>query len=147
MQQSPSWEANSSSASHETPRILWNSEVHYCIHKRPPAVPLLSQINAFHDSASHCFKPLFNIILPSMPRVFKWFFLSGIPTKTLYATFLSPTRTTCPVYLVLPDLISHGSIYSLNVKGTFSQSYKTADKILLPYVWILRARILCNNLK
>jgi hypothetical protein len=38
MEQRPSWEANSFSASQEIPRILWNTEVHYCIHKSPPPV-------------------------------------------------------------------------------------------------------------
>ena len=33
MEQSPSWEANWFSASQEILRILWNSKVHYCIHK------------------------------------------------------------------------------------------------------------------
>ena len=44
MEQSPSWEANTSSASQEITRILWNR-----IHNSPPPVPILSPIYPAHS--------------------------------------------------------------------------------------------------
>ena len=43
MGQSPSWEANRSSASQKIPRILRNPELHYRIYSRRPLVQILSQ--------------------------------------------------------------------------------------------------------
>ena len=49
------------------PPILWNPNVNYRIHKRPPPVSILIQINPVHDSLSHVLKLYFNIILTPYP--------------------------------------------------------------------------------
>ena len=107
MQQSPSWEANWFGASQEIPRILWNSKVHYRIHKCPPPVPILNQLDPVHTPTSHFLKIYLNIILPSAPGSPQWSLSSGFPTKTLYTPLLSPIRATCNAHLILIDFITH----------------------------------------
>jgi len=48
MEHSPSWEADRSSASHEIPRILWNSKVCFHVHKSPPPVSIPIPIGPVH---------------------------------------------------------------------------------------------------
>jgi hypothetical protein len=63
MEQSSSWEANSSSASQEILHSMCNLKVHNRIHMRRPPVPTLSQIHPVQDSPSSFLKIHFNVIL------------------------------------------------------------------------------------
>jgi hypothetical protein len=82
---SPSLEAASCAATQELPSILWNPKVHYRVHKSPPLVPILSQINPIYPVIS---KVHFNIVHPATSCSSQWFFPSGFPTNILYAFLL-----------------------------------------------------------
>ena len=90
------------SASRKIPRILWNPKVHYRVYNSPPPVPILSQINPVHTPTSHFLRSI--LVSPSLLclGLLSGLFPSYFPTKSLYASLLSPH--TC--YIPRPSLSS-----------------------------------------
>jgi hypothetical protein len=101
-QQTPSRQSDTSSARTEIPRILWSAKDHCRFHRNPPLVPVGSQVNTVHIFPSYYFKISFNIIPHLRTGLVSGHFLSGHPTRYLYALLLLPIKVTRPAPLTSP---------------------------------------------
>ena len=106
MEQIPFWEANPFSDCQDILRILWNPKVRYLIHKCPPPVPILIQLDLVHTPTSHLLKFHLNIILQSTPGSPKQSLFLKFPHQNPVYTSLFPIRSICPAHLILLDFIT-----------------------------------------
>ncbi|PNF21834.1 hypothetical protein B7P43_G05969 [Cryptotermes secundus] len=93
MELSPSGRAANSAATQEFLSILWNSKVHYRVHKSPPLVPILTQIYPIHTIQSYLSKIHSNIAHHLRLGLPCDLFPSSFPTNILYAFLRSSEGT------------------------------------------------------
>jgi len=94
-------QANRFSASQEIPRILWNPKVYHRIHKYPPPVPILRQLDLVHPLTSHFLKIHLN-------WVFQVVFFPHVPITKPCIRLSSPpyVLNVPPPHLILLDFIT-----------------------------------------
>jgi hypothetical protein len=102
---SSSWEAANCAAAQELPSILWNPNVHFRVHKSPPLIPILSQINPTHTVSSYLYKIHFNIVHPPTPWSSQWSLTFWFSHQYPICIHLLPIRATCHAQLILLNLI------------------------------------------
>jgi hypothetical protein len=98
MELSPSWEAASCAATEELSSILWNPKVHYRVHKSPPQVPILSQIDPVHTTPFSLSSTLIlstHLLCLGLPS---GLFPSGFPSNITYALLTHSCYMSCPCH-------------------------------------------------
>jgi hypothetical protein len=99
------WEAANCAATQKLPRILWNPKVHYRVHKSPPLVPILRQIDPVHSISSYLRYILIlfthlRLVLPS------GLFPSGFPINILYVFLPHSSYMPCQSH---PHWLDHSN--------------------------------------
>jgi hypothetical protein len=99
MEMSPFWETTSHPATDKFSNILCNQKVHYRVHKSPPLIPILSQINPINTTSSYLtktFVTFHNLNFKVRSR------LSHIQTQSWCITSFRPSANAYSIYSQQP---------------------------------------------
>ena len=138
VEQSRSWKASSSAATQKIPRIAWNTEVHYRIHKCRHLS--LSWARSFKSSPFQpiSLKPVSVLFCHLRLRPSGGLFPSSFCAKTLYASVLHPIHTRC---------LAHPILLYLTTRITFGKEYRWINVSLCCFLqYLLGPNVLCSAL-
>jgi hypothetical protein len=107
MEQGPSWETNSFSASQQVPLLLWNPNVHYRVHKSLSLVHILSQMDPVLTFPPNIPKVHSNVIFISTCKFSEWPF----SFKSYSTNFFCILLVLHAPLLILLDLITLVTIH------------------------------------
>ena len=124
MEQSPSWEGNRFGFSQEIPLVLWNPKVRNRVRKRPPPVPILSQLDPVRTPA-HLLKIRFNIIFPPMSGFSKWSLSLRFPNQ-------NPVYTSSLPYTCNMPKTSHS--YRFDLPKNVEREYRSLSSSLYSFL-------------
>lgn len=126
MDQSCSWEADSSPISQETSYIFWNMTVPYHFQWSFPLVAVLNHISPVDTLSSYVLKIQY-IILLFMPRSSRWLFSFRFPHQS--SAFISLLSYTCH-----PSCVSHSCFNQI----VFGEDYEPWSSWLCSFLqcWV-----------
>jgi hypothetical protein len=98
-------EKPSRSAGQEIPCFLRNQKVQNLLHKSPPPVPILSQINPIQSPHPISLRSILILSYNKLLGLPSCLLPSAFPTKILYACFISNRSAICQAHLIIVNLI------------------------------------------